>query len=86
MGVAKDLVRAHLWFTLAAEEGHPEATTFADVRFISSLPWSLDGEALPWSLDGEAEGVIPELEGQMTSREIAEAKRMAREWSESHDQ
>jgi TPR repeat protein len=55
LGVARDYVLAHKWFSIAAVHGSPEA-------HVDRTELALD----------------------MTSEEIAEAQRLAREWTTTH--
>jgi hypothetical protein len=54
-GVAQDYVQAHMWFKLAAAQGHKEAAEIQDK--------------------------LPEV---MTRDQVADAQRLAREWTEKH--
>ncbi len=71
-GVAADFTTAHMWFNIAAASGGSEDSG-ADI-FRDSLELELD------MISFEAENYRDYLEYDMTSDDIAEAQKLAREW------
>ncbi|HME70604.1 MAG TPA: tetratricopeptide repeat protein [Myxococcota bacterium] len=90
-GVQRDLSLAAAWSRKAAEQGNRIA------QFRLGLMY-MGGEGVPedrvqahmWlelcapSRNGEARAVLASLETKLTSEELAEAERLAREWRQEH--
>jgi TPR repeat protein len=91
LGVTQDYKEAVKWFRLSAEQGEAEGQYNLGVMYAKGLGVSQDYvQAHMWfSISGnnkyengrKVRGII---EKQMTSDQIAEAQRLAREWMEKH--
>ncbi len=91
-GVPRDYVQAVKWYRRAAEHGHAAAQN--NLGFMYDKGWGVPRDyvqAHKWFKLAAAQGNengrsnSDIVEKQMTSAQIAEAQRMAREWLEKHE-
>jgi TPR repeat protein len=86
-GVPQDYAEAEIWFRKAAEQGHQDAQSNLGVMYGTGTAVSRDDVlAHMWfnlaAISGSKTGKenLDLLTKQMTPRQIAEARRLAREW------
>jgi len=87
-GIPQDAVEATRWFRLAADQGNRGAQVNLGVMYLRGEGTSQDVvQAAMWHyLAAErgfppAEANVPGIEAQMTAEQIAEAQRLARDWT-----
>ena len=87
LGVPKNNVEAAKWFHLAADQGNSHAQAFLGLLYASGLGVKADYiQAYKWASLSAAQGYQNAIEtqklsaGRLTSAQIAEAQRLAREW------
>ncbi len=90
-GVARDYTQAVMWYRKAADQGYAGAQSNLGNKYCNGEGVSKDyTQAMMWYLLANAGGaketarVLPVLKGYCTPTQIAEAQRMASEWSAAH--
>jgi Sel1 repeat len=90
-GVAQDYQEALKWFRLSAAQGNPEAQGDLGAMYQAGFGVPQDyAQAMMWYLIAKAGGTtladqnLQQLESLSAPAQIAEAQRMAREWSAAH--
>jgi TPR repeat protein len=80
-GVAQDYEQAATWFRRAADQGNAEAQQNLGLLYQEGKGVAQDlVEADKWFTIAGAAGNAAELEKNMTQEQVAEAKKLAKEW------
>jgi len=72
-GMPQDYVEALKWFRLAADQGQANAQCFLGLMYF-------EGRGVPQNYVSDAAEYRQALTTKMTSAQVAEARRLAREW------
>ena len=90
-GVPQDYKTATMWLTRAAEKGHPVAQNYLGMAYMTGqgTPRNYVRAHKWWNIaasqgDEKAKEYREKIEKTMSSTQIVEAKRRAREWVEKH--